>query len=70
MLHCFMDNLVKLNSFAFFQSFSLYSFRQSQSKADNDEYHLIEYNKEKIEEIFNKIINDENIKFNTFIKSN
>ena len=68
LLNYFLDLLIKLNSFAFFQSFSLYSFRQSQSKADNDEYNIIEYNKDKIEEIFNTIINSENIQFETLLK--
>ena len=67
LLNYFLFNLIELNSFAFFQSFSLYSFRLSQSKVDNDEYNIIEYNKDKIEEIFNKIINNENIQFNTLL---
>ena len=67
MLKSFLNNLVKLNSFAFFQSFSLYSFRQSQQNVDNDDYNLIEYNQDKIEEIFNKIINNEKIQFNTLL---
>ena len=67
LLNYFLYNLIELNSFAFFQSFSLYSFRLSQAKVDNDEYNIIEYNKDKIEEIFNKIINNENIQFNTLL---
>ena len=67
LLNYFLYNLLELNSFAYFQSFSLYSFRLSQTKVDNDEYNIIEYNKDKIEEIFNKIINEENIQFNTLL---
>ena len=44
-----------------------FSLRQSHAKVDNDEYNIIEYNKDKIEEIFNKIINSENIQFNTLL---
>ena len=67
-LSFFLNNLIQINSFAFFQAFSLFSFRLAQSKTDNDEYNIIEYNQEKIEEIFNKIINDENIKYENLLE--
>ena len=67
LLNYFLDNLIQLNSFAFFQSFSLYSFRSPYSQVDNDDYNLIEYNKDTIEEIFNNIINNENIQYNNLI---
>ena len=67
LLYYFLKNLIQLNSFAFFQSFSLYSFRSPYSQVDNDDYNLIEYNKDSIEEIFNYIINNENIQYNTLL---
>ena len=67
LLNYFLQTLIQLNSFSFFQSFSLYSFRPPYSQVDNDEYNIIEYNKDTIEEIFNNIINNENIQFNTLL---
>ena len=40
----------------------------AQAKVDNDEYNIIEYNQDKVEEIFNKIINSENIDYETLIE--
>ena len=67
LLNYFLSILIQLNNFSFFQSFSLYSFRSPYSEADNDEYNIIEYNKDTIEEIFNTIINNENIQYNTLL---
>ena len=40
----------------------------AQAKVDNNEYNIIEYNQDKVEEIFNKIINSENIDYETLIE--
>ena len=67
LLNYFLQILLQLNSFPFFQSFSLYSFRSPYSQVDNDEYNIIAYNKDSIEEIFNNIINNENIQYTTLL---
>ena len=66
-LKYFLELCLNLNSFPFFQSFSLYSFRSAFDKISNDEYNTIEYDKNKFEEILNEIINNEKISYDSIL---